>query len=96
MKTENTGQVSARVVKAPGVLHEKIATQHRADLYSLIEKPEMDVCIQETESGRISQERLQENMEAALQDYLDRVNEILFGSSVIKMYRGATDQQAAQ
>ena len=50
----------------------------------------------ETQSGRISQERFQENMEAALQVYLDRVNEIPFGSSVIKMYRGATDQRAAQ
>ena len=27
---------------------------------------------------------------------MNRVNEIPFGSSVIKMYRGATDQQAAQ
>ena len=50
----------------------------------------------ETESGKISKERLQENMKAALQVYLDRVNEVPFGSSVIKMYRSATDQQAAQ
>ena len=173
MKTENTGQVSVGVVKAPGVLHEKTATQHLADLYSLKEKPEMEVCFQgkiidcirvdggadegpshlevqfrwtewhlnegreftlvttrnsgascfnlvelqngvvgrahakllipstlcgsaETESRRISQERLQENKEAAVQVYLDRVNEIPFGSSVIRMYRRTTDQQATQ
>ena len=41
MKTENTGQVSVGVVKAPGVLHERTATQHLADLYSLKEKPEI-------------------------------------------------------
>ena len=35
-------------------------------------------------------------MEAALQVYLDRVNEIPFSLSVVMMYRGATDQQAAQ
>ena len=35
-------------------------------------------------------------MEAAPQVYLDRVNDIPLGSSVIKIYRGATDQQAAQ
>ena len=45
-KTENTGQVSVGVVKACGVLCEKTATQHLADLYSLKEKPEMDVCFQ--------------------------------------------------
>ena len=32
MKTENTGQVSVVVIKAPSVLHEKTATQHLADL----------------------------------------------------------------
>lgn len=155
------------VVKAPGVLHEKSATQRLADLYSLKEKPEMDVCFEgkrvdcirvdggsdegpshwevqfrwtewhlkeekeftllttrnsgascfnlvelqngvvgrahanlfipstlcgsaETETG-VSQEKLQENMEAALQVYLDRVNDIPFCTSVIRMYRGATD-----
>ena len=36
MKTENTGQVSVGVVKAPGILHEKIATQHPAE-WHLIE-----------------------------------------------------------
>ena len=46
MKTENTGQVSVGVVKAPGVLHEKTATQHLDDLYSLKEKPKMDVRFQ--------------------------------------------------
>ena len=46
-----------------------------------------------TETG-VSQENLQENMEAALQVYLDRDNNISFGSMIIKMYRGATDQRA--
>ena len=114
MKTENTGQVSVGVVKAPGIPHEKIATQHPAE-WHLIEGREFTLvttrnsgtsCFNlvelqngvdgradanlfipstwcgsaETEPGRISQERLQENMEAALQVYLDRVNEIPFGS----------------
>ncbi|CAH3176084.1 unnamed protein product [Porites lobata] len=46
MKTETTGQVSVGIVKAPGVLHEKTATQHLADLYCLKEKAEMDVCFE--------------------------------------------------
>ena len=173
MKTETTGQVSVGIVKAPGVLHEKTATQHLADLYCLKEKAEMDVCFEgknidcirvdggadegpshvevqfrwtewhlkegreltlvttrnsgascynlvelqngvvgrahanlfipstlcgsaETETGGVSQDRLHENMEAALQVYLDRVNDIPFGSSVIKMYRGATDKHATE
>ena len=173
MKTETTGQVSVGMVKAPGVLHEKTATQHLADLYCLKEKPEMDVCFEgktidcirvdggadegpshlevqfrwtewhltegreltlvttrnsgascynlvelqngvvgrahanlfipstlcgspETETGRVSQERLEENMEAALQVYLGRVNDIPFGSSVIKLYRDATDKRATE
>lgn len=48
----------------------------------------------ESETG-VSQEKLQENMEAALQVYLERVNNISFiSSTIIKMYRGATDQRA--
>lgn len=50
----------------------------------------------ETETGRVSQERLEENMEAALELYLGRINDIPFGSSVIKMYRGATDKRATE
>lgn len=172
MKTDNTGQVSVGLVKAPGILHDKTPTQHLSDLYSLKEKPEMDSCFQgkridcirvdgggdegpghvevqfrwtewhlkeqkeltlvttrssgsschnlvelqngvvgrahanlfipstlcgqaETEAG-VSQEKLQENMEAALQVYLDRVNNIPFGPTVIKMYRGATDARASK
>ena len=53
MKTENTGQVSVGVVKAPGVLHEKTATQHLDDLYSLKEKPKMDVRFQGKTIGSI-------------------------------------------
>ena len=49
----------------------------------------------ESEKG-VSQEKLQENMEAALQVYLDRVNDISFGSTITKMYRGTTDQRALQ
>ena len=33
-------------MKAHGVLHEKTATQHLADLYSLKDKAEMDVCFE--------------------------------------------------
>ena len=71
------------------------------DLHNLVPRvsllcPPWSLRSAETESGRISQQTLQENMEAALQVYLDRVNEILFGSFVIKMYRGTTDQEAAQ
>ena len=43
MKTENTGQVSVGVVKAPGVLHKKTDTQHLVDLHRLKEKREIDV-----------------------------------------------------
>ena len=53
MKTENIGQVSVGVVKAPGVLHEKTATQHLDDLYSLKEKPKMDVRFQGKTIGSI-------------------------------------------
>ena len=53
MKTENTGQVSVGVVKAPGVLHKKTATQHLDDLYSLKEKPKMDVRFQGKTIGSI-------------------------------------------
>ena len=47
MKTENTGQVSVGVVKAPGVLHKKTATQHWSCwLLQFEREPEMDVCFQ--------------------------------------------------
>lgn len=46
MKPGTTGQVPVGMVKAPGVLHEKTATLHLADLYCLKEKPEMDVCFE--------------------------------------------------
>lgn len=47
----------------------------------------------ETELG-YSEEKHQENMEAAIAVYLDRVQDVPFGSAVIRMFKGATDARA--
>ena len=49
----------------------------------------------ETETG-YSEQKHRENMEAAIEVYLSRIQEIPFGPTVIKTCRGATDQRACK
>ena len=43
-----------------------------------------------------NENKTKQNKEVALQVYLDRVNDIPFGTSAIKMYRGAIDEGATE
>ena len=49
----------------------------------------------ETETG-YSEQKHRENMEAAIEVYLSRIQEIPFGPAVIKTCRGATDERACK
>ena len=50
----------------------------------------------EKKKKKTTKKQNNQNKEVALQVYLDRVNDIPFGTSAIKMYRGAIDEGATE